>query len=202
MGIDIAVFNRVMDKGEYMEWVGKAEPFKLSDAATKKSMNLRLLICAAAAVIVTGAYLISIASSGIPLQAAVPVITVVVPLFIIIRPALDKRAINKKLIFALTNKRAIAYKSETDYASMALDKIDEVKFTDNGNGVGNVLLGSVAVNAPESKHRYIALMPKSAYKGEEKYTTGMVFYNVSDMKKIRDLLDKRPKTADDAAAGS
>lgn len=191
MGIDLGIFDRIMDNGEYIEWVGKAEPFKLADAANKKALNIRWLICAAVAVILTAVYIISTFSRDLEIQTVIPVITICVPLFIALRPMLDKGTINKKLIFALTNKRAIVYKSETDYSGMALDKTDAVKFTDKGSGIGDVVLGKAAVEAPESKLRYIALVPKTSYNGDEKLVTGLVFYNIAEIGKVKELLEQK-----------
>jgi hypothetical protein len=193
MNIDISVFDRVLDKDESLEWVGKAEPFKAVDEANKKSMNMRWLLCGALAVVLTAAYIIYVSMSGIAMQIVVPIVTICVPLFAAIRPILDSGTIKRKLIFAMTNKRAIVFVSETNYSSMNLDKIDEVKIIDKGNGIGHVVFGSVAMNIPEAKLRYLALAPKSDYVNDEKVIEGMVFYNVAEIKKIKSMLDKSTK---------
>lgn len=193
MNIDISVFDRILDKDESLEWVGKAEPFKTVDETNKKSMNLRWLVCGVIAVVLTAAYITYVSMSGIPMQIVVPIVTIVVPLFAAVRPMLDSGTIRRKLIFAMTNKRAIVFVSETNYSSMGLDKIDEVKIIDKGNGIGHVVFGSAAMEVPEHKLRHLALAPKSEYVNDEKTIEGMVFYNIAEVKKIKSMLDKSTK---------
>ena len=193
MNIDISVFDRVLDKDESLEWVGKAEPFSTVDEVNRKSMTLRWIVCGVIAVALTAAYLIYVSVKQMPLQIVIPIVTICVPLFAAIRPSLDSGTIKKKLIFAMTTKRAIVFASETNYSSMQLDKIDEVKIIDKGNGIGHVVFGSAAMNVPEHKLRHLALSPKSEYVNDEKTIEGMVFYNVAEVKKIKALLNKSTK---------
>lgn len=200
MSIDISVFDKLLGEGEYLEWVGKSEPFKVAEGVYKSRLNIRWISCAAAAVILTVAYIISAMSGGQGVQVFVPVLTIGVPLFVAVRPMMDCSSLKKKVIYAVTNKRIMVYKSETDFVSMSLEDVGEVAIFDKGNGVGDMAFGHDAVSAPAHKLRYIALMPKTKLGNEVKVATGVVFYNISETKKIKSLLDKDTKVTEGIAS--
>lgn len=200
MNINIGVFDTLLGEGEHLEWVGKSEPFKLMDGVQKKRLTMRFLICGVIAVVLTAAYVIAVSASGGSIQALIPILTIGVPLFVMVRPVMDCNTISKKLIYAVTNKRIIAYQNETTVADMDLDKIGEVKVLDRGNGIGNVAFGVDAVSAPEHKHRFIAIQPKYKYENSDKLYTGIVFYNVAEHKKIISILNKDVKVKQAAAS--
>lgn len=188
------VFDNQLEEGEQLEWVGMPEPFRLFNGTNLKSLCLRWLICVVIAVVVANAYIsyssithhagsqlhiIAAASVGVPLLISITLM-----------PFRDKSDTQRKLIFALTDKRAITYTGfNGKFYSMDIDEIDEIKIMDNRNDKGHVILGWAAIQAPEKRMREIALTPKTTG-NKEKIVKGMVFYNVGQLGKVKGLLGK------------
>ena len=198
MNVDIQIFESVLEDGEYVEWVGRTKPFPLIDATNKKRILERWIGCVAFAIILIVAYFISISNSSAEVMIGVPVVIVCAAILVAIMPLLDKKALEKKVVYSLTNNRALVHKAGSSgdggYFSISLDSSADVKIISKNGGVSDVLFGAAAVNAPEQKLRRIALIPKVNEESEKEKTTGIVFYNIDDVdvKKIKELLDKKP----------
>lgn len=197
MMVDISIFNNELEEGEQLEWVGRTEHFELMDDANKSSIWLRWILCAVAAIVVNGAYIYHVSvTDGLDMQIMVFVVTLGIPLLIAFSPMRDRRDIQKKMLYAVTNKRAIVFRGFSNkFFSMNFDAINEIKVTKRGNDRGDVILGSGAVQAPERKMRGIALTPRTAVVEESEFTgdsmvTGMVFYNVAEIDKLEGLVKK------------
>ena len=183
--VNIDAIGSILKEGEDIEWIGKAEPFKLFDSVHKKSLLSGWAICIGVALALTVAYTFAISGNTQGVNAGVIVFIVGLPLFIMIRPALDKMGL-KKIAFVMTNKRAIVFTSSAKHSGMELEKIDEAVVLSKNNGTCDVVFGSAVSDTPEHKLRYLTMMPKNT-DDEEKTIVGMAFYNIADADKIRGL---------------
>ena len=194
MIVDIGAVNSILEEGENIEWVGKAEPFNLIDSANKKSLLTSWVTCAAISASLTAAYILVALRNSLDINMIIFVFVIGFPLFVAIRPFLDKMAL-KKLTFVLTDKRAIIHKGGSQCTSMELGKIDDAAMINKNNGIGDVVFGSPAVKLPVHKLRHLTLMPLHA-EDEKKSVTGMVFYNVAEAGKIMGMFKKNTSGAE------
>ena len=72
---------------------------------------------------------------------------------------------------------------------MLLSDIDEVKIIDKGKDIGDVIFGSEAIKYPYSRIYLLTLIPRESTDNDNK-VTGMAFYNVAGLSRIRALLPK------------
>ena len=182
-------FSNFLEEGESIEWIGKAAPFSFFDSVHKRSLIIRWVVCLFVAVTTTVAYLSSIAQTGATLMMPVVVSLVAVPLFAAVRPFLDARNLRKRLVFALTDRRAITCKGGTDFSAITLDESTPVKFIEKAGDVGDVLFGS-AVSRKAHKLRIPTLFPQ-IFKDEGKPQAGLIFYNISEMNTVKEALEQR-----------
>lgn len=200
MSTDIGIFDKLLEKGEYLEWFGKAEPFKLNEGMHKKKLTIRFIICAVVAIVLTAAYAVFVQTSKLEFMVAIPVITIFVPVFAAIRPFIDARNIQNKMTFAITNRRIMICKSETKCSSMRLKDIEKVKIIDNGNNTGHVAFGAPAVSAPDNRLFNIVMQPKTKIVGGQESVCAMAFYNVPELKKIKSIMNNYVTVIDGSAA--
>ena len=181
-------FKQKLGDGEFIQWTGKAVPFELINNENKNGFILRWVLCAAVAVAMVAAYLASVIPREVDVQPVVILALVFLPILTAVRPALDKRTILNKFIFAVTNRRAIIFNGQDVHSFMALDKAVKATVTTNNHGVGNVLLGKAA-DIPKRKLLEATVVPIRCEENRNNIV-GMVFYNIPEAKEVGQLFDK------------
>jgi len=189
MEINIKAIDRILAEGEYIEWVGKAEPFPLLHDGNKKRLYLRWISSVAVAVILSILYIASVLSRGVEIRVAAFVIILCVPAIVALKPIWDKRYLADNLVYVITNLRAIIYRDEKNQSSMSLDKLDGLWIHEKGGGVGDIAFGAAAVTAPAHKYFYYALSAKTRIIEEKEIVIAMAFYNIALVDRIRSLLE-------------
>ena len=147
-------------------------------------------ICAVVGIVLTIVYVTNAPSFHIPILA----VLIGFHLLIALGPMRDRNALQKKFAYAITNKRVILFKESMEkYYSMALSEIGEAKLVEQKGGHGHIIMGPSAAKTPEKKIRSIALIPETN-PAENDRLTGLVFYNVPDAKKAKDLIQNLKAT--------
>ena len=189
MEININAIDRILAEDEYIEWLGKAEPFPLLHDGNKKRLYLRWASCAVVAVLLSLFYITNVLSRGVGIRVSAFVVILCVPVIMALKPIWDKRYLADNLIYVITNQRAIIYRDEKNQSSMSLDKLDGLWIHEKGDGVGDVAFGAAAVTAPAHKYFYYALSAKTKMVEEKEIVVAMAFYNVALVDRIRTLLE-------------
>ena len=191
--VNVNAIQSVLGKGETLEWAAKAEPFKVIDEATKKHIHIRWIIAAVVAAAVIALYTVVInGADGAEFTPVIPIIIIAVAAYTCVVPFTDASIIKRRTI-VVTNKRAIIYESDSNHKELPFEYIDEAKFIDKGNGIGDVLLGSPAVKTPYRKIRVLTIMPKEKMKDGDNIVRGVAFFNVAGFAQIKELLPKTVK---------
>jgi|GEM_PF-3684320 len=188
MSIDTKIFDKLLTSGEQLEWVSKPEPFNIMEGALKKKLVTKWISCAIAAIVLSVAYVLAISE-------VMPVILIAIIgtcAIIALRPMMDAKSAQSKLIFAISNKRVFVYKSEIDVSTMSIDKIPLVKIYKKANGAYDVAFGTAA-SAPAHKLLSLAVISKPDGSGKKGAAAGMAFFNIAEADKVRALLHEDTK---------
>lgn len=189
MSTYVKKFAEFLQEGESVEWAAQAEPFILLDNANKQSLLMRWVISTAVAVLLVGGYLFLVSQNDVSVSAPVVLVLLFFPLFAALRPVYDARILKRNAVFAITDRRVLSAKGGPDFFSIAFDDISAISYVEKAGGVGDVLFGT-AVNSKESKLRIQTLLPQM-FQDESKTQTGLIFYNVKDLEKVKSYLDER-----------
>ena len=179
----------VLYKGEIIEWTGKAEPFRLLDGANKNSIQLRWIICAASAIGIVALYIYFAIQMSADIVIPIVLFFAFIPAMAAIRPSMDRIDILSKVDFAITDQRVITFKSSQVHAYMAFDDLDKARIIESGDGAGDIMLGSSALNTPEKRRRFVTIVPqKNTDEMGQQTVTGMIFYNIKEIDAVKSLL--------------
>lgn len=182
-------FAGFLQEGETIEWVSKAEPFVLLDQTNKQSLMIRWLISAVIAVLLVAGYLAMVGQNDVSASWVVIAVLLGGPIFAAVRPLTDARALKKNVVFAITDRRAITSKGGSDFFAINLDEVTAIRFVEKAGGVGDVLFGD-ATKMKDRKLRLLSLVPQ-VFKEENNPLTGLVFYNVGEIHKVKKYLEER-----------
>ena len=196
MIINSDALQKILDKGESVEWAGRPEPFQAVDSHNKKAVILRCVISIAIAAAILILYIVLANQKGMSLNIVVVLIILAAAAFFCVRPLLDARTLKKKYIYIITDRAAITFDGENMVKRLPLGEIDAVQFVDKGNGTGDVILGSSAIKRPYSGIYVTSLIPRETQDGNDSTVTGMAFYNVAEYANVRSLLPKTVPVTD------
>ncbi len=176
-------------KSETVLWTGKASPFKLMEPPYNKKITTTLIISIALAILLPVWYVYYVTKSGVGVKWFVIAIVIVAMAFIATRPIFDKRTLEKKITYAITNLRAITYFGDNNFNSINLDKITDVRIDTLSNGKGVIYMGE-ACKKGVGKSRDLTLF---GIKNDENELTGLAFYSVENVQSVRKHLPTASK---------
>ncbi|MDL2285457.1 hypothetical protein LJB93_01785 [Desulfovibrio sp. OttesenSCG-928-F07] len=168
--------NSALEQGEVVMWSGAAQPYSLFGNSYKKSTMITLCWALAMAIILVGGYCAVAISRNVELKTGVLLFCAAIPVFIVWRDISDKNKV-KKLLYAVTNKRAIIIYKKT--ISIPLVRIDAVGIDQADDGNCHIKVGSSTLKASPRKLPFLAY--NGDFKGQEteEFCTGLVFFNVT-----------------------
>ena len=183
--------NALLEEGEVIRWSGVAQPYSIFDETHKKSTIRLLYWVFASIVILAGGYYTICVLQDREIMMGVMIFFLVFPLLFAWWPVTDKNKV-KKLVYAVTNKKAFTVSQENDKARvMHIADIDGIRVEETKNGNCHIRIGSPAFKAPERNLPLLSSHGVSASQDEnDNKCKGLVFYNVSaeDGKTISGLL--------------
>lgn len=179
--------QEVLNDGESVQWQGRAEPFSLTGGKNKKKYLTRCLISAVCFIVITAAYALLVSSSERANFSYVLVAVVaVVCLYVALLPKIDARKVMKKCSYYITDQRYIEIIDSKEVLALPRKDVN-VKVMDAEDGCITIALGA-AVGKPEKK--YLVATIAGVKDSDTEKTIGVVFYNVKDGKRLRELLGK------------
>jgi len=167
-------------KDETVLWVGRPEPFPLTNKSNKMALMLRWIVCAVLLVALSAGYVVY--SMGIPagFKPSVIVVFVVVFGFIMLSPVFDHNKVIKKCLYIVTDKRVIVAVSDTGFHAVGRAGL-KVNALPAENGCVHLLFGA-AVDTPAKKLITRAIVPVKADDGE---VSGIMFCNVKNTQEMQ-----------------
>lgn len=174
--------KRELHEGESIIWQGEPVPFKPSDGDGKKSLTLRIVICAIVYAALMVAYAM-LAKDAAGFNITVALVILVICAFVACVPILDARKVMDKSSYYITNDRVAVSIDGRDFMAMSRKGL-KVKFIDAGNGCVHAAMGALA-DGGSKKLLTSAIIGK---KDDKENVIGIVFYNVKDDGKLRDAL--------------
>jgi len=184
---DNSKLNTVLEEGETLLWSGVPQPYSLFDESHKKSTMITLGWALAWGILLVGGYYTLTATKDVEMRTGVMLFCMAVPLFIIGMAVTDKNKV-QKLLYAVTDKRAIVLSDKP--IAMRIADIDAIRVDEADNGNCHIRVGSPACKASARKLPIMAFRGEFSGQDNNKVHSGMAFFNVSaeDEKTIRDLL--------------
>ena len=171
--------NKFLEEGEIIRWSGAPKPYALFDETHKTSTIISLCWALLWGIILIGGYYALTVSHGQEIKKGVMAICAAITLMILWSPIADKNNI-KKLLYAVTDKKAVIVSKEDDRAcTMRIADIDELRADKTGNGNCHVRAGSSVFKASARKLIGLACRGEFDMDNNEKIFKGLVFYNVS-----------------------
>ncbi|MGI5962896.1 MAG: hypothetical protein ACOX7N_04155 [Lawsonibacter sp.] len=174
-------------EGEEIRWSGRPKPFQLMDKTMKNSIILTWIVsaCVLAAILI---FLIPGLMSGARSTSdaiILLVITLFLPGILSARPFMDKKCLEERTLYAITNFRIIAVvKDEVMY--LPIGKGMKVALEQQEDGCGNVRFGEL-VGKPASKSRAHAVLGLRA-DDDKNDMCGLLFYHVDQPDKVMSYL--------------
>lgn len=175
-----ALVNELME-GEKVLWKSKAAPFELLGSDAKKSIMNRWIVCALLAVAVIGFYLSVSLSGVVHFNATLLVLLVLVFAYCAAVPVLDRRNIQKKCRYYVTDKRVILCYGDNEVHSLSRAGL-RCSVVESAGGTGHVVLGG-CVEEPAKKMRVRSFAP---LKDDKEAVCGFVFYSVPEIDTVRE----------------
>lgn len=170
---------------ETVLWTGRPEPFKLVNETNKKSLTLRWIICGALFVLLTVLYTVFTVGSPAGFKPAVVIVLVIIFGYLMLAPVLDHNKAQKKCQYIVTDKRVLS--AIGDNAVYAVGRAGlKLKAVPAEAGCVHLLFGAAADKLSASKYMVKALVPIKAEGGGDEIV-GLVFYNVKDIRELRDI---------------
>ena len=174
----MAKYQDYLMDNEEVVWEGKAQKFPLLDAANKISLLLTWTICAVGLILLVAVYMPYTSSRSI--EGANIIITCVVVVSLVgicgLRPVVDKKTLESKVTYVLTNYRALVIHGDT-VNSMFIDKKTKCRLEILDKNSGIIFIGS-ACKTNTRKSRVNTLVGIKSKSGGQ--IDGLVFYNVAD----------------------
>lgn len=174
-------------EGEEVRWSGRPKPFPLMDSSVKSSIIITWAVsaCVLAAL---AAILVPAVSSGRRSVSDVIIlsfITLFLPAILSARPFVDKKCLEEKTFYAITNFRIIAIiKGEVMY--LPIGKGMKVAVEHQADGCGNLRFGEM-VGKPAKKSRAHAVLGLRA-DGCKSDMLGLLFYHVDQPEQLMSYL--------------
>jgi len=169
-------------EGEQIIWNGAPEAFPLVDDKNKKSLLGRWIGCIIAAVVIIVGYLLLNANVQGGVTVWLMIILLLVVVYLAGLPVIDMGNVYKKAKYYVTNRRVILHFADKEIHSLPLTGL-KTAFVNAGEGLVHVELGS-CVGISDKKRRVAGFHPRKSDNGN---VTGLVFYNLEDSAKLREL---------------
>ncbi|OUQ82223.1 hypothetical protein [Flavonifractor sp. An100] len=164
-------------EGEEVRWSGRPKPFELMEQSFKSSILLTWAVSACVLAAVLYLLVTSLASGTRTIGDAfiLAIITLFLPAILSARPIMDKKCLEEKTIYAITNFRIIAIvKDEVMY--LPIGKGMKVAVEQQADGCGNLRFGEL-VGKPSKKSRAHAVLGLRS-SDESRDVQGLLFYHV------------------------
>lgn len=175
-----------LDKGEELLWSGKTEAFETLDKTNGKSIKKKVIITAAAMLVLIGLYVILMLSKGNDIKVVVVLILLLVAVCACVNPFLDSDKL-KKATYALTTKRLIVLSDTTK--SVDLNVLSgKAVFKQDEDGHYSLLIGK-AVDAKSQKWRSLTLAGPMINQ-ESGICEQFALYAVPEHKQLQKLLSE------------
>ncbi|MEA4932312.1 MAG: hypothetical protein VB071_01780 [Lawsonibacter sp.] len=170
--------------GEEIRWSGRPKPFRLMDKTFQSSILITWVISALVVLAAAGLLIPSLAADSRSLSDIVilsviilflPVIILFLPVILSARPLMDKRCLEEKTIYAITNFRIIAIvKDEVMYLPIGKGMKVTVEYQEDG--CGTLRFGEL-VGKPARKSRTHAVLGLHSDNSKAD-VLGLLFYHV------------------------
>ena len=164
-------------EGEEVRWSGRPKPFELMENTFKSSILATWIVSAFVLACVLFFLIPSLLSGSRTIGDAVilAVITLFLPGILSARPLMDKKCLEEKTLYAITNFRIIAIvKDEVMY--LPIGKGMKVAVENQADGCGNLRFGEV-VGKPAKKDRAYAVLGLRSDDNNSDME-GLLFYHV------------------------
>lgn len=174
-------------EGEEIRWSGRPKPFVLMDKTFKSSILTTWIISACFLVFILFLMATAISSGSHSLSDLIvlAVVAFFLPAILSIRPLLDKKCLEEKTLYAITNFRIIAIvRDEVMY--LPIGKGINVAVERHEDGCGSLRFGDL-VGMPAKKSRSHAVL---GLRSEESKSTmrGLLFYHVEQPEQLMSYL--------------
>ena len=169
--------------GEEVRWTGKPKPFALLGSDCKTEFLITWVISAAILLTVL-CFIVSQLISGARSLMDILVMSAVilfVPAILSIRPFLDKKCLEQKSFYAVTNYRVITMVKD-EILFMSIDKNLKAAVEQEENGCGNLCFGEAIGKSPR-KSRALAVVGLRGGEARQ-LTEGLMFYHVEQPEQI------------------
>lgn len=179
--------KEVLWEGEKVRWSGRPKPFALMDQTVKSSILLTWAISACVLIALVVLLVPALASGTRTVSDVIilSVITLFLPAILSARPFVDKKCLEEKTFYAITNFRIIAIvKDEVMYLPMG--KGMKVAVEQQEDGCGNLRFGEM-VGKPAKKSRAHAVLGLRA-DGCKSDMLGLLFYHVDKPEQLMSYL--------------
>lgn len=170
-------------EGEEVRWSGRPKPFALMDRLIRPSILMTWAVSGLILVLTTVLLGLSVVRGARSLTDALVLAAVVLflPVILSVRPFLDRRCLEDRTVYAITNFRIIAViKDEVMY--LTLRKGMSVSVDSQGDGCGNLRFGDT-VGKPAKKARVHAVL---GIRDDElrNNVLGLLFYHVDQPEQL------------------
>ena len=191
----MAALEKALQEGEKIVWSGKPEPFKIFDEDFKKQFLLYCAIAGGVVILLNVVYIIFAIRKPLEYNFLIPVITVALPAIYMGTTINSHRNLATKCHYLITDRRLIAYISDTMQKEIKLSDIREMNTASHGYNTSSICLGS-ATQLPRAKLRGCALSCLLPDVDGEKRAL-CVLYNLldEDVKKVLGLIKGASKVA-------
>ena len=169
---------------ETVLWAGRPEPFKLVNAANKKSLTGRWILFGALLVVLAVVYTVLTVGSPAGFKPAVIIVLVLIFGYLMLMPVLDHNKVQKKCQYIVTDKRVLTAVGDNTVFAVSRAGL-KFKTAPAEDGCIHLLFGAAEKLAP-SKYMIKTFAPLKAEGGGEE-TIGLVFYNVKNSQELKDI---------------
>ncbi len=173
-------------EGEAVLWSGKAVPFKLLEPPYGKSLCAVWVLSTVWIVGFAALYIPFALNTGIEWNTIVPMLVLAdfLPVLLSVRPLLDKRELESKTLYAITNYRVFSI-TKDQVKSLFLKEETELDIVAESNGCGTVRIGLACKKSPLFLRSH-ALMGVKDETGKK--VAGLAFYHLRAPKETVELI--------------
>lgn len=182
--------EKTLGKNERILWTGKPCKTKLMDEDVKKSYTSSFVVTALVCAALIAGYIGICLSNDIPIMWAVIAVILALGVLSVTYIFTSYNALGK-IVYVLTNKRAIIWHSEDKQLSISRSRISESKIVTGPNGHDSLCIGTPACALPMHKLRFAGVNCVREEIGENVYEEYPVFYNIADAKGAKEILDNK-----------